>query len=192
MFAIIKNSYKFFIFNFPKILWITSGLLFLELSSRWLALHHNIGLWVIMLLTLFKIVIIFTQIYVIIDLTKLVLAEKTPIQENSSFVYLKVFSLIMIINGSIYGILTLLEHLMPETLLTNIPYLIIQLILGFFIFLYIYARINVIIPLVLVRQKVTNLFSITKGRYASWHWFAYWCTCPLLFYANLLKLLIYY
>lgn len=168
MFAIIKNSYKFFILNFPKILWIVSGLLFLELSSRWLALNQDKGLWIITLLILFKVVIAFTQIFVIIDLTKLVLAEKIPANENSSLVYMKVFGLTLLINGTIYGLLLLIEYFIPETLLTSIPFLILQLIIGFFVFVYIYARINIVIPLILAKQKITSLFSITKGRYTSW------------------------
>lgn len=168
MFAIIKNSYKFFIFNFPRILWIVSGLLFLELSSRWLALNQDKGLWIITLLILFKVVIAFTQIFVIIDLTKLVLAEKIPANENSSLIYMKVFGLTLLINGTIYGLLLLIEHFIPETLLTSIPFLILQLIMGFFVFVYIYVRINIVIPLILAKQKITSLFSITKGRYTSW------------------------
>lgn len=168
MFAIIKNSYKFFIFNFSKILWIVSGLLFLELSSRWLALNQDKGLWIITLLILLKVVIAFTQIFVIIDLTKLVLAEKISANENSSLIYMKVFGLTLLINGTIYGLLLLIEHFIPETLLTSIPFLILQLIIGFFVFVYIYARINIVIPLILAKQKITSLFSITKGRYTSW------------------------
>lgn len=168
MFAIIKNSYKFFIFNFPRILWIVSGLLFLELSSKWLTLNQDKGLWIITLLILFKVVIAFTQIFVIIDLTKLVLAEKIPANENYSLVYMKVFGLTLLINVTIYGLLLLIEHFIPETLLTSIPFLILQLIMGFFVFVYIYARINIVIPLILAKQKITSLFSITKGRYTSW------------------------
>lgn len=168
MFGIIKSSYKFFIFNFPQILWILSGLLFLELSSMWLIINHNRELWIITLLILTKIVIVFTQIFVIIDLTKLVLAEKIPVIKNSSLVYMKVFGFILLLNGTIYGIITLIEHLIPQALLTSTIGLIMQFIVGFFIFIYFYSRLNIIIPMIILNQKLIKYFSITKGNYNSW------------------------
>lgn len=168
MFDIIKKSYKFLFFNFPKIVWIISGLLFLELSSYWLVLNQNKGIWIITLLALFKIVIVFTQVFVIIDLTKLVLADKLSVIKNFSLIYMKVFGLTLLINGTIYGILLLIDHFIPESWLTNITFIILQLFLGLFVFIYIYARVNIAIPLILTKQKIISLVSVTKGRYTSW------------------------
>lgn len=168
MFGIIKESYKFLIFNFPKVLWITSGLLFLEISSRWLLLNHYQKLWANSLLIIFHVTIYFTQVFVIIDLTKLVLAEKMPKITNPSLVYLKTLGVMLLIGLVIYAMVSLLEYLSPDYLFSSLYVIIFQLSILILVFNYIYARLNIAIPLVLSGHSLLSLFNITKSRYLDW------------------------
>ena len=171
MFNIIKDSYKFLVFNFHKVLWTISGLLFLELGSRWLILDYQKALWFGVAVFTLHLIILFTKIYVVIDLNKLVFSQEKSKKYNQTLIYMKILCFFVVVDVTSYLLSMGFEHIFPNSLEKQwqvIIFLGIQAILGIGVFIYAYARLNIIIPISVSNNKVKELMSITKDRYINW------------------------